>query len=103
MDAEPARMGLTVVLKLSGYFRVQHLHHTGLSSVCINSTDNFTRIDAGNSTLEFMPEVLVEIKALWDFYGSEINLCELLYIQAYIYNTWSIKSTLSRAFSLNIL
>lgn len=84
MDAEPALTGLTVILKLSGYFSVQHLHHIGLSNVCVNNTDNFTGMDAGNNTLQFMQEVLVEIKSLWNFCGSEINLCELLYIQVYI-------------------
>lgn len=63
VDAEPAPMGLTVVLKLSGYFSVLHLHHVVLSGR-VNTTENLTSTDAGSNTLQLVQEVLSEIKAL---------------------------------------
>lgn len=49
MDAEPAPVGLTVVLKLSRYFSVLHLHHVVLSG-SVNTTQNLSSMYAGSNT-----------------------------------------------------
>lgn len=53
MDAEPAPVGLTVVLKLSRCFSVLHLHHVVLSG-SENTTQNLTCMDAGSNTLQLV-------------------------------------------------
>lgn len=84
VDAEPAPMGPTVVLKLSRYFSVLHLHHVVLSG-SVNTTENLASMDAGSNTLQLVQEVLFEIKALENLQGSEINLSELLSVSSKIY------------------
>lgn len=77
MDAEPAPMGLTVIPKL-WLFQCSTFIIQCSQVLCVNNTENFTSMDAGNNTLQLVQEVLVGIKALWNFCGSEINLCEVL-------------------------
>lgn len=45
MDAEPAPVGLAVVLTLNRYVSVLHLHHVMLSD-CVNTTQSLTSMAA---------------------------------------------------------
>lgn len=50
---DPAPVDLTVVLKLSRYFSVLHLHHVVLSCG-VNTTENPTSMDSGSKTLQLV-------------------------------------------------
>lgn len=53
VDVEPAPVGLTVVLKLSRYFSVLHLHHVVLSG-SMSTTESLTSMDAGSNTVQLV-------------------------------------------------